>query len=360
MNNGTRGGSSSSTGTVNNGTRGGSNSGVSSNNGNVRGSVASPTVNASRTNVSGYSRGGRDNVVYTDRNSGRTVMHEEYSRDRSSVTRTFYDRHQNQRSYNYNRVVYHNTYVYVYQPVYVYSGYSHWYNPFCHHSYYTSYWDYHWSWYNDTWYDYYYRHHWYHYRPYVRYIYPSQWLVDYYWSSILRDQYQEDYDSGVIASQQSTIDAQAATIQAQQATIDAQQAEIDLLKDQIQRQIDAELNARKSGTTITLDTKLLDKSHVYVMSDSMTLVTADQASITCNLTSGDVISLAQEGVGPTGSTATMLVRSAKFGNCKAGSKVLVSIEQLQEFENEFNRRLDEGAEQMKADPTASAILVDAQ
>ncbi|MBS1959294.1 MAG: hypothetical protein JST80_07485 [Bdellovibrionales bacterium] len=347
---------------MNNGTRGSVGTTASSGG---RGSVASPTVNVSRTTVSSYSRGGRDNVTYIDRSSGRTVLHEEYSRDRSSVTRTFYDRNNNQRSYNYNRVVYHNTYVYVYQPVYVYSGYSHWYSPFCGHDYYynTYYhrpWAYTWSWYNDPWYDYYYRHHYYHYRPYAQYVYPSQWLVDYYWSSILADQYQDDYDNGVIAQQQSTINAQAAAIQAQQSTIDAQQAEIDLLKNQIQAQIDAELNARQNGSTITLDTKLLDASHVYVMSDSMTLVTADSDAITCNLTSGDVISLSKEGVNATGSTATMLVRSAKFGNCKAGAKVLVSIEQLQEFENEFNRRLDDGAEKMKTDPTASSILTQMQ
>jgi hypothetical protein len=173
--------------------------------------------------------------------------------------------------------------------------------------------------------------------------------VDYYWSSILADEYQDQYDAGTISSQQQTI-------QAQQSTIDAQAAEIDVLKDQLQRQINEELVARSKGSSVSLDTKLLDPARVYVMSTNMTLVTADSAAITCNLTSGDVISLAREGVAANGATATMLVRSSKAGNCKAGSKVLVSVEQLQEFENEFNRRLDLGTEQMKEDPTASNIL----
>lgn len=152
------------------------------------------------------------------------------------------------------------------------------------------------------------------------------------------------------------ISSQNQTIQAQQATIDAQAAEIDVLKQQLERQINDEMVARSQGSTVSLDTKLLDPARVYVMSTNMTLVTADAQAITCNLTSGDVLSLAQEGVAANRATATMLVRSAKAGNCKAGTKVLVSIEQLQEFENEFNRRLDMGAEKMKEDPTASAIL----
>jgi hypothetical protein len=311
-------------------------------------------VNNDRVSVSGYSRGGRDNVVYTNSRTGRTVLQEEYSRDRGQVTRTFYDRNQNSQSYNYNRVSYHNTYVYVYQPVYVYSGYHQWYKPFCHSDYYYNHyysnpWTYSWSWYNEPWYTHYYSHHYYHYRPYSHYVYPSQWLVDYYWGSLLADEYQDQVDAGIISSQQQTI-------QAQQATIDAQQAEIDLLKDQLQKQIDAELAARAQGSTIGLDTKLLDRARVYVMSTDMTLVTADASAITCNLTAGDVISLAQEGVAANGATATMLVRSAKAGNCRAGMKVLVSIEQLAEFENEFNRRLDLGAEQMKSDNQVSSVL----
>jgi hypothetical protein len=54
----------------------------------------------------------------------------------------------------------------------------------------------------------------------------------------------------------------------------------------------------------------------------------------------------------------MLVRSAKGGNCAAGSKVEIALEVLQEFENEFNRRIDLGTEKMEDDSIASSILVD--
>ncbi|MBS1959292.1 MAG: hypothetical protein JST80_07475, partial [Bdellovibrionales bacterium] len=328
------------------GSRGGSSSGGYGNGGS-RGGVASPVVNNSRTDVSSSTRRGRETITYSDRSSGRTVMQESYSRDRSTMTRNFYDRNQRiSQSCNYERRRYHNTvYVYVYQPYHVWYEDYYWYHPFCSSGYYHNYWSYSWGWYNDPWYHYY----GYYYRPYARYVYPSEWLVDYYWASLLADEYQDRVDQGTINTQQSTI-------QTQQSTIDAQQAEIDALKAQLKKQVDDEMVARKSGDTVALDTKLLDANHVYVVSTNMTLVTADAQAITCNLSSGDVISLAKEGIASNAQTATMLVRSAKSGNCTAGVKVLVSIEQLQEFENEFNRRLDAGAEKMKADPTVSQVL----
>jgi hypothetical protein len=262
------------------------------------------------------------------------------------MTRDFYDRNQRvSQSCNYERRNYNTVYVYVYQPYHVWYEDYYWYHPFCSSAYYHNYWSYSWWWYNDPWYHYY----GYYYHPYPRYVYPSEWLVDYYWASLLQDEYQDRVDSGTISSQQSTI-------QTQQSTIDAQQAEIDALKAQLKKQVEDEMVARKSGDTVGLDTKLLDTNHVYVVSTNMTLVTADAAAITCNLSSGDVISLAKEGIAANGQTATMMVRSAKAGNCQAGVKVLASVEQLQEFENEFNRRLDAGAEKMKTDPTASAVL----
>ena len=312
-----------------------------------RGSVASPTVNSSRvqSEVSSGSRGSQV-VTYNDRNSGRTVLREEYSRNQSTMTRTFYDRQgREQREYNYERRRYNNVYVYVYQPVYVYAGNYGWYDPFCSWHHYHNYWSYNWYWNNDPWYGYY----GYYYRPYPRYRYPSEWLVDYYWSSLLADEYQAQQDNSTISSQNSTI-------LAQQSEIQAQQAEIDLLKNQMKKQIDDEMVARKSGNTVPMETKVHDATRVYAVTTSMTLVTADAAAITCSLSSGDIVGLAQEGVSESGTTATMLVRSAKAGSCKAGTKILVSIEQLTEFENEFNRRLDEGTEKMKTDSVASAVL----
>lgn len=290
--------------------------------------------------MSSYSgRRGRTEVVYTDRASGRTVLHETYSRDGNTLTRTFYDRYENTRGYYYERNQVRNTYVYVYQPVHVWYETYWFYRPFCPHPIYTSYWSYSWWWFNDPWYGYY----GYFYRPFPRYIYPSQWLLDYYWGSLLADEYEDRVASNTISNQQQTIQAQ--------------QAEIDALKAQLQKQIEDEMISRSTnGATLPLDAKLLDPARVYVVSSSLSAVSATPEAKACSLSAGDVISLAKAGVAANGATATMLVRTAKAGNCAAGTEVTISIEQLQEFENEFNRRLDLGAERMKEDPTLQNIL----
>jgi hypothetical protein len=231
----------------------------------------------------------------------------------------------------------------VYQPVYVWYD-SYWfYRPFCAGPHYSVYWGYSWWWHNDPWFGYY----GYYYRPFPRYVYPSQWLVDYYWGTLLADEYEDRVASN--------------TISTQQQTIQTQQAEIDALKAQLQKQIEEEMAARsKSGTTVGIDTKLLDPARVYVVSSSLSVAAVDAATglpaKACTLSAGDVISLSKKGVAANGATANMLVRTAKAGNCAGGTEVTISIEQLQEFENEFNRRLDLGAEKMKEDPSLQNIL----
>ena len=285
-------------------------------------------------------------VVYTNQRTGRTMQSEKYSATGRAMTRTFYNRNGVAgRTYSYNRYNSYGRSFYVYNPYYFRGGLFSWYNPFCPWGFYHNYWSYNWNWYNDPWFRYY----GYYYRPYPRYIYPSEWLVDYTWSSILSDDYQAQVDEG-------KLDAQASTIQAQQSEIDAQQATIDALKQQMKKQIDAEMDARSKGSVIAIDTKLQDMSRVYAITSSMTLMTVGTNATTCTLSAGDVVSLASEGVDAKSATATMVVRSAKTGDCKAGTKVVMSVQHVAEFENEFNRRLDEGAEKMKTDPTASAVL----
>ena len=300
-----------------------------------------PTVNhdhVTATSVQG--RRGAETVTYNNNHSGRTVLREEYSRGRDTLSRTYYRRDGSfGHAYNYNRWGYRGVYFYMYQPFFVWG----WYDPFFSWHHYRNYWNYSWYWLNDPWYRYYGHY----YRPYPRYIYPSEWLVDYYWSSLLADDYATQEENGTLVAQDNTPNT----------TSEAQQAENDAIKAQIKTQIDQELTARKENQPITIDTKILDKSRVYAVASDLTEVTADAAAITCKLSAGDIIGLAPEGISADGLTATMMVRSAKSGSCVAGTKVLVAVEQLAEFENEFTRRLDEGTEKMKSDPTASAVLV---
>ena len=285
-------------------------------------------------------------VTYTNKSTGRPVMNEQYSKTGSKMTRTFYSRENVKTAYSYDKRSFHNVSVYVYSPLYMQSGHYGWYNSFCASEYYRRSWNYSWSWYNSPWFNYY----GYYYRPYAHYVYPSEWLVDYYWSSLLSDEYQAQVDDGTLAAQQSTI-------QTQQSEIDAQQAEIDALKLQMKKQIEDEMAARKDGKTSDIAAKLQDQSRIFAVTSGMTVPSADEGdAVSCKLSAGDLVSIAKEGIDDASATATMIVRSAKRDDCKAGVKVVMSVEQLAEFENEFNRRLDDGAEKMKTDPTASSVL----
>ena len=77
---------------------------------------------------------------------------------------------------------------------------------------------------------------------------------------------------------------------------------------------------------------------------------------TCTLTAGDIIRLAPEGLSSDRSVATMQVLTSKEGGCAVASKVMISIKDLQEAENDVNRRLDEGTEKLKVDPSAAQYL----
>ena len=309
------------------------------------GGVSVPFVDHSHVNISTENgRNGTQTVTYRDHRSGRTVLSEQYSSNRNEMTRSFYDRGgRTHQDFHYNRYGFFNEwFFYVYEPIFIFSGMFDYYDPFCPLDVYSDYWLYNWGWAGQPWYGYY----GYYFHPYAHYRYPSEWLVDYYWSSLLSDDYQADIDDG----------APQTPVVVNQAQIDAQQALMDQIKAQLKIQADDELTARSEGYTLTIDSKLQDPAHLYVVSSSMSINTVESAEATCSLSAGDVLMLAPEGVDASDGTATMLIRSSKIGDCKVGDKVVMSIEELAEFENEFNRRLDLGAEKMKADPITAAIL----
>ena len=313
---------------------------------NVRITVASPHVNARQVTaaVKTDRKGNVTSVVYTNR-GGQKVFAEKYNKNRTVLVRNFYREGRADRAYTYNRIVIRGHEYYGYRPYHwgVSFYYTPYYRPFIRSNFlYT------WLWLNDPWYTSYYR---YYYTPYAYYNTPSAWLTDYYWQSILSDDYNANAD--VIASQQATIDAQKDQIAAMQAKIDQ------ATKDQVQAQIDAQLKASNEEKEISLEDKLRDPNHLFVVTAALDAKTIDDES--CSLSTGDVIKLAAEGVNSDEENASMTVvtsRSAYPGSkaCKAGSQVTVALSDLQEFENELARRIDEGTEKMSSDESVKAML----
>ena len=134
----------------------------------------------------------------------------------------------------------------------------------------------------------------------------------------------------------------------------------DTTKNQLQTQVTAELQARASQQTIDLEQKLKDPNHVYpILTDLNVMVlnpTSPNAALSCNLTAGDIVRLAPEGLSTDGATATMQVLTSKQGGCAVTSKVMIAVTDLQESENDVNRRIDEGTEKMTSDPALNQYL----
>ncbi len=75
-------------------------------------------------------------------------------------------------------------------------------------------------------------------------------------------------------------------------------------------------------------------------------ITDESSGKTYSLTEGDLIKL-DGAVGDDDATAKMVVVTSKKGSAPAQTKFMISLKELQEFENEFHTRLEGGMEKMK-------------
>ena len=218
------------------------------------------------------------------------------------------------------------------------------YNPYFRHGWYSAYgyspwpygfayeWDcgYWWPgtscWY--PWYGYYW-----HRRP--HYYAPSEFLTDYIAAEYMAEQAEE---------------AQAAPAE-DPAYVPLTQAEQDAIYAQQNTQVQAELNARKSDETVAFETKL-NPQHLFSVSEALD-ISPTNGSPACHLSLGDVIRLAPN-ADTTAEVMTMTVVNAQKGDCHVGVPIPVAVSQLVEFENEYNRHLDQGTEKVQNDPTLSA------
>lgn len=138
------------------------------------------------------------------------------------------------------------------------------------------------------------------------------------------------------------------------AALEAEKRQIsEEMKVQIATQVEAELNARAEKQTVSLERKLADPKHIFAISQSIQVLPVGENAIACTLNAGDLVKLAGSAPLENETSAIMQVVSSQVGSCAAGSTVLISIQTLQEFENEFNARVDDAAEQLSEDPELS-------
>ncbi len=266
-----------------------------------------------------------------------TVIQRTYYRGGSSYVRTY-----NPYSWG-GRPYYAYTPAVVFAPSYYGYLYTPWYTPVV----------YNWGWNSSPWYN----HYGYYYHPYVHYTSPSYWLTDYLISDMLSTQYQD-----TVAAQ---ANAQAATANERTAEANERAAEAneraaeanaqahaaapitDEVKEQIKAQVEEAMKANEQKNPIQIGTLMSDTKHVYAVSDDLEVTTAEDGA-ECTLTSGDLIRLAD--VPNDGDEAAqMQVISAKKASCAAGSKIMVSMTDLQSFQNDFAERVETGMGKMKTE-----------
>jgi hypothetical protein len=224
---------------------------------------------------------------------------------------------------------------------------------------------YRWGWYTmrPAWYGYY--------GPYFApspwYLTATLWLTDFLIAEELQAAWQarQDAEAAAAAAQQSAEYAQQAANapppgeppqgeyqeQGQPSAATTLTPEVkQLIAEEVQRQLEAQqaaaANPQQAASAPAGDQLPLDISQqVFVVSSNLETTANGQA---CELTPGDVLFR----IGDTPSenqTFTMKVTSSKASDCPVRSTVEVAVEDLQEMQNDFRAKVDDGLDNLAKD-----------
>jgi hypothetical protein len=183
----------------------------------------------------------------------------------------------------------------------------------------------------------------------------ANWLTDYYLGQTLADSFDAGVQAGSGSCPASGADDNAAGGDAQPAG-DETSAPADtpispeikqMIADEVKQQLAFEnAAAAKPDQAPALDglPQVLVPNHLFVVDQVQNVSTA--AGEQCALSVGDVIKLLD--APPDGATtASLAVLSSHKGDCPAGVTVSVSLEALQEMQNNFRAQLDSGLQALR-------------
>ena len=201
--------------------------------------------------------------------------------------------------------------------------------------------NYAWGWDSQPWLGYYGGY----YSPAMAYTSGALWLADYYLGNTLAAAYQQQDPGGdpgdEIADAQ---DPGQYSGDEAYATADTPitPAIRQAISEEVQQQLAYENAAAAQPTqaaTLTDLPQVMQPGHVFVVSQPLNVTTVDQRS--CVLSAGNVLQLA--GPPPADSpTAVLSVMGSRRADCPANVHVQVSLNDLQEMQNNFRAQLDDG------------------
>jgi hypothetical protein len=242
--------------------------------------------------------------------NNRTYVQRTYIYNGASYARVY-------RPYSYGGSIFH-----VYTPYRYYhpSFYAYVYNPWARPVYYS------WGWGGSPWYGYYGG--WF--SPYPVYSSPALWLTDYLIARTLEDAYQ--------ARAEAAASRQAQNYAATAMTADVKQA----VADEVRRQLDQERseqqnqNSAQAGGAPPLFSR--NGPQVFVVSNSLMV---NSPGGDCPVTEGDVLQM-NGAPQQNASYADVVVLASKGQDCRKGSLVSVSLNDLQEMQNQMRATIDQG------------------
>jgi hypothetical protein len=252
---------------------------------------------------------------------------------------------------------------------------------------------YRWGFYEEPWYGY----HAYYWEPYPVYQAPSYWVTDWMVAGYVADSYaistslaqtreevrlaREDAEKAKLAAERAADAAEKAEAQAEQAAAEARAAKAEAraakaeleeskrkelagkpnpkatpidkeTKDALQNQIAKTIEEKKKATDDQVPpdvtAALADPEHIYPVSKKIACIRADDDEAAGFLTPGDLLKRkkGQDIPKEPGENmfVTMVVMTSKGDDdsVQAGTKIKISIKDLQEFDNEFRAKLDTG------------------
>jgi len=192
------------------------------------------------------------------------------------------------------------------------------------------------------------------------YAAPSLWLADYLLAANLQAAYAaraaadanaQAAAAGAAASDSAPADqgGQPVASNSGQVTLtpEVKQAIADEVKAQIAAEQQEAANPNPPPTTSTDQVPAaLDPAHrTFVVSAVLNPALPDGTE--CSLTPGDVLTRIQD-TPDANQNVTVLVSSSQKGDCASGSQVPVAVQDLQDMQNDFRAKIDEGLNQMAA------------
>lgn len=260
------------------------------------------------------------------------VEHQFRFRDHDFERRT-YIYHGRSYDHFYHPYRYHGLDIHIYAPSHYYHrDYYGWaYNPWREPIHYR------WGWWDSPW-----RHHYgYYFNPYP--VYPSAafWLTDYLIAANLQAAYAAQMEGGEVNGD--------ASMGAAPLNPDVKQQIADEVRNQLaletQQAQNPDMAPNATGIAGTINDVANGHPHVFVVGTSLDVV--DYEGLECSLSDGDVLQL--RNAPPLDATAASLVVLASKGGreCARSDSVQVSLDDLQEMQNQMQQTMDQGLQELR-------------